>query len=65
MLHAASATLTAVSCLHSRKSTQSPPHDMVGLSVYWLGFRLSWDESERQLSCLAAQHIDSYAMLVD
>ena len=38
---------------------------MVGLSVYWLGFRLSWDESERQLSCLAAQHIDSYAMLVD
>ena len=37
---------------------------MVGLDVYRLGFRLSWEESERQ-RCFAAQHVDSDAMLVD
>ena len=32
--------------------------------MYRLGFRLSWEESERQ-RCFAAQHVDSDAMLVD
>ena len=42
----ASATLTAVACLHSSESAKSPPHDVVGLCVYCLGFSLSRDESK-------------------
>ena len=38
---------------------------MLGLRLYWLGLSLSWDEGERQLSCLVNEHVDSGAMLVD
>ena len=39
---------------------------MVSLSVYCLGFSLCWDsKGERQWLCLATEHVDSYAMLVD
>ena len=57
--------LADVACLGSWKRAQGPPHGVVSLRVNCLRLSLCWDAGERHWHSLAAEHVDSYAILVD